>query len=307
MAVTDNLAILAQNHFDSSLSYTEGPVFDLVLDFSSETYADSSGTNPLPVSNMADSSLDIPWRSLSTNKNWSWFQVDLGAARVFDGAVLVDTNLTTSAKWRVLTSSSPDFVNITYDSGLISARPPSVSYGSLPWGSFPWGGQISSEGSVNPYNIDCFMAVTGQAVRYVRIYIEDENNPDGFVSVGRCILSPIYQPSYNMSYGWNVSWVDESTVTRSYGGAVFADERRRYRRLKVSLDFLTEDEMYLNIFDYMHRRKGIVSDMYVIPQPSKPDKFIFEAMYCRMDSLNPVTNPMHELRSCELSFEEIGI
>lgn len=307
MPTTSNVAILAYNHVDNATAFSEGPFFDLWADFSESVYASSGGTNTMPVSNLKDPDLDVPWRSLDINKDWTWFTIDLGSSKTFDGIVLVDTNFTTSAKWRVITSDYSDFSVVSYDSGLVSARPPTVSFGSLPWGSFPWGGQVVVGDDNNPYNIDCWMRITpGQVKRYVRVYIEDENNLDGYVQVGRAIVSPIYQPTNNMALGtFDIKWVDPSVVSRPYGGGSYADERVRYRMMHFVIEYIKEAEIYANVFDVMDRQLGSVKPFYVIPQPDKPEVFVYEAMYCRQSDMTPINNPIFDGRTKEFTFEEV--
>ena len=307
MAIEDHVAILALNHVDQATAFSEGPFHDLWLDFGSDSYAVSGGTNPLPPVNLKDPDLDLPWHSMDTSKEWTWFQVDLGASRMFDGVVLVDTNLTSSSRWRILSSDDEGFSTGVVDSGWMVARPPVIPFGKLPWGSFPWGGQISVEvDGISPYNIDLYVRTPPQIRRYVRLYVDDELNPDGFISAGRLIVGPIYQPTNNMALGWDIAWVDNSQTTRTYGNSVSSEEKIRYRQLNFTLEYLTEDEVYLNIFEYIDRQKGTVKELYVIPQPTKPDKFMYEAMYCKLADIRPITNPIHEGRTREMIFEELG-
>lgn len=297
------MIICAQNRFDDATLF-EGPEDSYFADFVADLYG-LPGTGPLPVSNLKTQLVSEVWRSLSDDPAWTWFRADFGVARLIDVVALINHNITSAGKWRVRLSNDHNFSTTTYDSGLIDAWPSIGGYGALPWGVFQWGDIISTQDAayfkISSY---CILPenITG---RYLRIDISDANNPAGYIQAGRCWAAPAWRPSLDMQYGWSIGWVDPSEVSKSRGGQASIKVLPKYRVLSFELADIPEAEMYPNAFDYIDRRKGISGDILVIPQPSKPELFIHEAIYGRMQSLAPVSNPYFERRSKPFIVEEL--
>lgn len=271
----------------------------------------------LPKANLKDRRLSKVWRSQvvtapvnspvgyrDTTAGRTWLEIDLGQTRVLDVFSLLSHNLTQDATIRVRLSSVADFSTTIYDSGMVPAWPSIGGYGSLPWGVFSWG-EIIAPAEASFYSIMSLQIISQVSARYVRLDIVDSSNPDGYVEAGRIWVGPAWKPSQNIQFGWNIGFVDDSTVSYSRSGQAFVDEKSRRRVLEFVLANIPESEMYGNALDFIDRRKGVSGDLLVIPQPNRPDLFINEVIYGRMKNLQPIQHPDYSGRQKQFVVEEI--
>lgn len=233
----------------------------------------------------------------------AFMEFDFLQGRIIDVVAILKHNLPQSGSTvRVRLGNDATFATTEYDTGVVAAWPTIEEFGYLAYGEFHWGGILTSSAALD-YNIS-FFDVLAQAVqvRYMRI---DLDGAVGNVEIGRVFAGPSYRPTNNLSYGWDISWVDDSIITKSRGGQFFVDERERYRRLTFELNGIPEAEMFHNVFNHMDRRKGIAGDVLVIPQETDETTFITQNIYGRLLDLNPVQNRVLELYARQIEVEEI--
>jgi hypothetical protein len=122
--------------------------------------------------------------------------------------------------------------NVVYDSG-------SLIYGDLiPAGEFaagidPFGGAFHTP----PLLIVWFSPVS---IRSFEIIINDPSNVDDYLQIGRLIMGLSFSPEYNFSWGSKLEFVDRSIRTRTSAGGLRTRKQSRYRRLTLSLNWITD-------------------------------------------------------------------
>jgi hypothetical protein len=255
------------------------------------TLTAGSQAGALVVDNLKDRNSTKVWRSVGLAPAATTITVDMGRAKVVDVVYLRRVNISQAGRWRVRISNDAAFaVASSYDSGWVRAWPVLAGHGALPWGIWLWG-DVISEAEAAYYVIDatCVLPATVSG-RYVRIDIDDQTNAAGFVQAGRLVVGPAWRVA--MDYGWDIGWsTAESNVDYSIGGQTWIDQRPQRRTLRFGLSAVPEVEIYVNAFDYLDRRKSIAGDVLIIPQPAKPELYIHEVIYGRLQRLDPVGNP----------------
>jgi len=235
----------------------------------------------------------------------AYMEFDFGSQKIVDTVAVLGHNLDQSVGTvRVRLGNDATFATTEYDSTAVAAWPTVEEFGYLAWGEFHWGGILSGTAALD-YTIS-FFKVLSQAVqvRYMRLdFASASTGP--LIEIGRVFAGPSYRPTNSMAFGWEITWVDDSIVTKSMNGNTFIDERPRYRRLSFTLPALGSGEIFHNIFNHLDRRRGIAKDIIVIPQPSDETTFITQNIYGRMLDLNPIENraPLYYERQIEI--EEI--
>jgi hypothetical protein len=205
----------------------------------SATLTVGSEITTLPGTNVQTPHLSRKWHTLATVK--SSHQVgDLGSALSNSLLGVFGSNLTSTATYRVRASNAdPAAVGtLLLDTGVLAAGV-KTGYGSI------------------------YKTFTPTSARYWRVDIADASVPDN-LQIGRIFLGPHWSHSQSMLFGWGVTPLDESPVEESYGGQSFPDARPKRRQLDLTLDFLTEAEIYDNAFA-MARANGVVNDVLAIP------------------------------------------
>lgn len=302
-----NAILCAVNHFDSG-TFVEGPEDIIYADFSSDYYASSSGvdSNPLPVSNMKDRQLSKVWRTQGVDKTWTWFQVNFGTQRLIDIVSLLSHTISYVGKVRIRLWSDLEMTDMVYDSGYVGSWPVLTSFGVKPWGVWQWGEPIGVVEIPEDQKINFIHILPeGKYAFMMRVDIDDESNSAGYIDIGRCYAGPSFVPSKNISYGFEIRWVDNSESQRSLSGQKYSQTKSKYREAKFSFDFLTKEEVYLNLFEYIDRRKGVVGDVLFIPSPDNPEYFIYEVIYGTMSELGGVVQSSSNYVSKNYVIEEL--
>lgn len=304
--MAQNAIICAINRFDSG-TYTEGPEDTLYLDFVNGVYGlASASSTSLPVSNLANRQLSKVWRTANTNPLWTWFTCNFGSVRQIDVVSLLAHNISALGKWRVRLSNDPTFATSIYDSGLVASQPDMASFGVKPWGVWQWGEALGAYEVPTDLKINSVLVLPASYnAMYLRIDISDPTNADGYIEAGRCYAGPKYQPTKNISYGWEIGWQDDSEAERSLGGQLYFNPKPKYREVKFTLEYVTQEEAYLNLFEFIDRRKGVSGDILFIPQPDRTDFYLYEVIYGRMRELGSISQPTWNTVSKSYVLEEL--
>ncbi len=240
----------------------------------SRNHADDAGFSggawsaALPAANLADRQLARVARSLDTDPADTWVVVDFGRQVPVSFIALWRHNLTQSARWRLRLGRDSALATWDHDTGLRDVWPDVMPFGAGEWGEFQWGGKLVPAEAAT-YGIAAFhLPPNSIMARWLRVDLDDPENPAGYLQAARLFAGPVWRPSINMQYGWSIRQVDESRRTRSRGGQSYVDLVPRYRRLSFALDHLGADEMFANAYE-LDRLKGVAGDLIVIPDPDE--------------------------------------
>jgi len=130
----------------------------------------------------------------------------------------------------------------------------------------------------------------GASVRYVRIQIADSNNADGYYEAARLFISNAWEPAKNISYGWDLGWIDKSVQNETLNGNVLITPRSKFRVINFSLDFLDEDTMY-NYAYPLDRDSGTSSDIMVVRDANSINHLQKQSIHGYMTELPAMVNP----------------
>ncbi|WFC43166.1 hypothetical protein [Pseudoxanthomonas sp. SE1] len=157
----------------------------------------------------------------------SWLTTDAGAA-MFDGKPARATRIQR-------TSGSPT-INITLASAIV------VRVIALLGLNLPEGVTVAAAGAsgvtrrLQDGSVACWLVVpAAAATASVSVVI---TTTQGVIEIGELVVMPAV--SVRIDAGWKISLVDPTVVSETVGMQIFADERRPYRRLPVTLSMDTE-------------------------------------------------------------------
>jgi len=159
-----------------------------------------------------------------------YLKVDLTEIKDISGVFVFNHNLQSGATIKVQFSTD-DFTTISEEYGL-------------------------SRGDNNKY-VKLFDSV--KQYRYVRIWIEDVDNPDGYVEIGRIWIGTELEPNpgYEMKRGR--SWKDDSIIKISEGRQVASIQRIRYERWDYSFGKIKRSE-----WEDMIRDRGLSRELIIV-------------------------------------------
>lgn len=222
-------------------------------------------TAGLPLENLRTQQPTQVARTTNALETSARFVIDLTVARPVHMFGFINNNFSGQAQVRCRLSNNSDgsspLIDVT-----IPGREPNVPFGSLPWGEFEWEGYVSD---VTPGgNITSYTHPEIKNGRYILVDISDVGNPDGYIEIGRFMAGLPFIPKYNVGYGASVNFVDASIKTRSLGGSLWCDKKRKHRRLSLSFPHMTRDDAMGRVYD-LQNRLGLTDELLVVYNPAE--------------------------------------
>jgi len=273
--VSENMRIIFDNlHDDSTLTAT---------------------SEALPVSYTQRSGRSYVWRSTSTAE-----QVITGTLATpgyINSIILLRYNFSVTATVRIelLLSGS-----VVYDS---TQRFPSELKPLGQWvvGVDPWG---SSNLALLPAKQFAVWLPQVVLCDSYRITINDANNPDGYLELGRIFIGQYYSPQYNPAYGMSLEWQDFGENVRTESGSLRTVGKGSARSMSFDLEVLERqgfEELTLKL-----TRAGKESDAYITMYPEQEG--VLEAAHAfvakRASNYSTGNDRFRNWRSA-LTFEEV--
>jgi hypothetical protein len=237
----------------------------------------------LPATNLQTMQPSETWRTSDATD--TFIVADLGAALAVDIVALLKTNLTAAATWRVRGATSE--ANLTAAPG----------YDSTAVGFWPESGLAGQAVSGFLY-LD-----PAQSFRWWRIDLSDAANPDGYLEAGRLYIDAAWRPARNLSFNWQLGWIDDGEPRHARGGQIHPEVVPRRRRLRFSLDYLTEAEA-ATAYD-LDRRRGRSADVLVLRDPAHATQLHRQSVYGLMTVLEPAVNTRFNVYSHRYDVEEL--
>lgn len=214
------------------------------------------------------------------------FVIDLQSVRALGLIALLKHNINFTGKWRIqLNADIADPVGQEYDSGWVTVIPKQTSFGALQWGQFLWGDTIP-EYNLGRYNRHAYMPLpTTIIARYITVSIDAPSNT-GPVEFFRLWASLAYQPSNNVSYGADITPIDETKVVTAVSGTRQYGQPVQRRQLNFGWDFLPRAEMLYNVVGGLYLASGTFTPVIAMLEPTDPANFYSEAVYGHLMALD---------------------
>ena len=271
------------------------------------TLSGGSWQATLPLANLQDRVIAHLARSADATLANTKFDIQLAQSRSIGALALVGHNLSVSAKVRLTGADSQ--ANLTaspgYSSGWVDVWPSGVIPQSLlEWedDNF-WLGTLTAEQRAS-YNTPFVHVFTASNQLWWRVEVDDTSNSAGYIQIGRLFMSNLWTPGTNMSYG-AAQCVDDRTVAEeSQGGAEFFDSNAKYRRITLSLDWLTADEAYAGMLD-LQRMLGISGELLVVPDSADSTNGFRRNMVGRLVKINPIDEHAYAAYRLNLEIKEL--
>lgn len=246
----------------------------------------------LPLANLKNRQVQKVARTANVLLASTKFDIDLGQTRNIGVVSLIVHNISVSGLVRIRGATDAAFTDTIYDSGWINAWPSGIiPQNLLEWedDNF-WLGTLSQQaraGYQSPYT---HLLSAATIARYWRVEIDDTTNSDGYVHIGRLFLSGTWAPTYNYSYGAELSYEDPTPIETSLSGAEYFDVRSRNRVFRFELGWLSSDEAYSRSLE-LQRLAGVSGEVLAIPDSTDTVNQTRRSYVGRLKTLGKIANP----------------
>lgn len=281
------------------------PIFVLpfrISDGATVTASSESGENV--ATNIQDQRPSRVWRS--TADTGQWLKWDFGAATAVNALVIGPHNLSPTATIDLDVSTDNSNWTDIY-SGTADARSPEFAYGTGLYGENYYGGYIDTS-QVQSYKPIFYMNITkGFAYRYWRVRIEDGDNPDGYIEIGRAALDRGIDASNPYFWGYQESFTDPSPIGDTAGGFRYASERAK-RRVWRDLQFVCSQQTWKTFYLPLIEQVGNTRFFYALLDESKadsrPSTSVMDRAYCRIVAASEPTWASNHVGRFKMSIEQ---
>ncbi|MGE8365982.1 hypothetical protein [Cupriavidus sp.] len=291
----------------------------------------SGGNWQISRDNLKDRQLSRVARTATAGKADTQFTLDLGRSRLVSVLAIVRHNLSTAAKWRVRVANNPGFTSTVYDNA-VTVPPdggPTVLMDfatqtylawdpdwQLAWPTlFPtsvleweddnfWAGSITEEERKEYPSLLLAVLPKPVAGRYIRVEVDDETNPDGYVEFGRMFVGSAWQPIYNANWGASIGWETDTGMQRAMSGAPYFDRKNGRRVTRFELGYLSKDEALGRIFE-IQRKAGIDGELLLVWDKDDAIHLLRQSYLGRLRQLSPIARVMVGNHSNAFEIEEL--
>lgn len=134
--------------------------------------------------------------------------------------------------------------------------------------------------------------------------LKDEDNPAGYVDIGRLFISDDWQPTRNMSFGNTIGYETETGIQTAYSGTEHFDVKMPARITTFSLDHMETDEGLAHAFD-MQRKLGVSGEVFYMGDADDTQHILRKSFLGRMRKLSPLENPYFNNTKMAFEIKEI--
>lgn len=265
----------------------------------------SSEAGTLVAANLRSNLKSNVWRGLGTSEALACVWDD---PRPVGVVVLAFNNFTASATVRVRGFTRDDDLAAHFDTGDVQCAPPG-KLGQFPWG-MPLGENFYARGgaSLFAYGYGGYGVVwmpDAKAVRKLEIFINDPDNPDGYVEAGRLIVGPWWSPKYNFDFNHSISFQDATQNKRTEAGDLRGEEGAKWRRVEFAVSNMDAEDRagLLQII----RRHGLSKPVFVSLFPENGDTLLEQSyqLWGKFAETSKLSQPNYDVYAAPLAIEEM--
>lgn len=241
----------------------------------------------LPVTNLQDAQPSRVART--TNLSNTFFVVEFTAAQACTAITLAQTNLTAAATMRVRGATSE--ANLTNGSAF---------YDSTAVTAWPATGRPTDAGMTAWTVFRKFTNTTAGV--WWRVDLADGANGDGYLQAGRCVLAAADVASIDVSRVFRRAPAD--VVVRTDFGHTLTQARLRPRAIELTLNWLTEAEMWTGLAD-LDRLRGMAGDIVICADTDATTHLHRYVIHGVLGESIPFSNPQFGLFAARATVVEL--
>lgn len=235
------------------------------------TLAGGSWEAAAPVTQVGDVRLHRIAQSTDDDVASTIITADLGSAMAVRIAGLVLPNASRAVLVRVTCSAASDFTSPVLQTDWLAVYP--ASFTAVMWAA----------GLRAPFT---YVATADTTARYWRFELDDDPNPDTYLTVARAWLSPAWLPSQGMLSGAEIGLLDSSERKEGPSGATYVRVRPQRRQQVATFAGMTDAEAMTEAWR-LQRMVGLSEQVWWVMEDG--DTYQYErAFLARMGRISPL-------------------
>lgn len=217
---------------------------------------------------------------------------------------LANHNLSTTATIRIYLYYDAAQTTLLYASGDVGAWSAVYDTLELEWEDVGcWDGLPSEARRKEFTSLFYHYASSNFGVISGKIVITDTLNPDGFITIGRLMLSRWFTPTINATYGFERGYKTSTTMSDCNDTRYY--RRRKPRRTKtLTFDGLNKSEAILQILD-AQRSQGIDKEVLYSDTIEKDQYTAATSFLATLSDLPLISQPHFIFHGAKVNLEEI--
>ena len=235
--------------------------------FDDGTISSSSEVSDLPDDNAVDNFVAKVWRT--TGDTGQWIKFDLGSTKKITMAAIFGHNLSIGATITLEANSTDSWESPSYSKAMT-------------------------------WNEKAIVEFIDQTYRWWRVTMEDGDNPDGYIEIGRICAGEYIEPDINVNQDVQKKWIDPSVLQESAGRQGYAIDKQEYRVFDIMFTGIPRAQQ-----DQLITMFKSVKNIHMLVFALDPDDYQEEdTIYCKLTA--PLSQAIGALEygDVPLSFEE---
>ena len=247
----------------------------------------SGGSWQAPLTNIQTLRLAQRARSTSTNPNDSIINIEFDKERLIQVISVNAHNISANGYVRIFAGSAPG-MNDLYDSGEVEVWPAMYSTLSLHWRDYHfWSGKIDEETRKEYQKNFIHICTASVKTKYWGIQVYDTGNADGYVEIGRLFMGRLFTPQFNVIYGAQIAWEDNSKIESSLDGVEYMSKVPMTRVAQVNYDYSFRREALEGLYE-LQRQSGTTQEVLFIGNADDSSQMVRLSFLGRFRRIEPL-------------------
>ncbi len=258
-----------------------------------------------PVSNLGLLPLSRVARSADAFAASTRFLLTLDRNRPVRLLALVGHNLSLTARYRARFFSDTGATALAYDTGWADVWPPLYTLDSVEWEDDNFWSWTYTADQIAGYRWTLPLWLPqSYGVAAVRVEIDDQNNPDGYVQIGLCEIAQGLQAQRNHAFGAQYGYRSRTVVSEALGGGRYFDRRDAPRVWRGELAAAPAGEADNRWFE-LFRQADLDTPFLWLPDPADLANAVRHVFLARNAEIGLINQAFIGRRAVPLSFEEV--
>ena len=264
----------------------------------------SGGSWQAPLTNIQTLRLAQRARSTSTNPNDCLINIEFDEDRLIQVISVNAHNISANGYVRIFAGSAPGLKDL-YDSGEAEVWPTMYSALSLHWRDYHfWSGKIDEEARKEYQKSFIHICTASVETKYWGIQVYDTGNADGYVEIGRLFMGRLFTPQFNVIYGAQIAWEDNSKIESSLVGVEYMSKVPMTRVAQVNYDYSFRREALEGLYE-LQRQSGTTQEVLFIGNADDSDQMARLSFLGRFRRIEPLKWHFMDLHSTGFEVKEL--